>query len=132
MRMCDSKKKRPENWEEVSRAYMNKEISSAQAAEQLGISGALFFRYLHRDFPLRKDLRKDHAYQMSQGNRKYSTYLEKNFTDAAVCKMLRVTENCGRCPMTRCNGEKKCRGIRAKMVERVTLKADGKPLEDKA
>ena len=130
MTMNDSKKKRPENWEEVTKAYLNKEINSIEAAEKLGMSSALFFRYLHRDFPLREDFRKDHAYRMSQNNRKYSTYLEKNFTDAAVCKMLRVTENCDRCPMTRCNGEKKYRGIRAKMVERVTLKADEKPLEE--
>lgn len=127
----EQKSGRPENWEKVTGSYLAREITSEQAAQELGISRALFFRYLHRDNPGRKSLRAEHAKEMSENNRRWTTYLEKNFNEGTLCRMIRVTDNCDKCPMKSCHGEKKYRGIRARLLEKVPLKAPSELLEEK-
>ena len=122
MTNIERRKQRPEGWEEVKAAYNRRELTFAQAAEKLGISQQWFNVLLRRDEPGRKTFKAEHGKNMGRANKKYTTYIEKHFSDYIMCKMIRLTENCDRCPNgASCKGEKKNRGIVKKMLERVPI-----------
>ena len=124
----EQKAKRPEGWDEVVMSLQKGELTQEQACERLGISRAWLNRLLHRDNPGHYDRRKEWGKTLGKSNVRYTTYLEKHFRDSDLCKMIRVTENCGKCPIG-CNGQKKYRGLGKKLVERV-LKAQSDISED--
>lgn len=125
----EQKNKRPEKWDEVKVLYLDKKIRSAEAAQMLGISLAWFHVLLHRDDPGRITMQGEHAKEMGKANRKYTSYLESAFSDYEICMMLKARNNCDRCPLS-CKGYMKYKGLGKKLLERVPLKDDRKPLED--
>lgn len=120
MTLNEIRNKRPEGWKETTELYLSRQINSKEACKRLGISSALFFRLLHRDNPGRKNLRAGAAQKMGKANKKYSTYLEQNFSDYTLCKMIRLTENCAKCPCN-CDGQKNYKELRAKLLQLVPI-----------
>jgi hypothetical protein len=136
----EQKAQRPERWEEVKGMYLRRELNGHEAAERLGISPAWFFRLLHRDDPARRSLKREQGLKLKELNTRYTTLLQKTFSDYEICMMIRARDRCGRCPLN-CNGSMRYKGLGRKLTERVlidedgrpsqkALKADGKPLED--
>ena len=124
------KQQRPEKWEEVKQLYLSRQITSDEAVKMLGVSRAWFYRLLHRDNPGRKSFKADHAKAMGHANKKFETYLEQNFSDYLMCNAIRSANYCKRCPCN-CKGaeQKNYRGLLKKLMEKVPLKAEEKPLE---
>ena len=124
----EQKAKRPEGWVEVTSRLERGEITQSQACEELKISKAWLNILLHRDNPGRKSRNPEVVREIGLANKKYTTYLEKYFSDYEVCMMLKARDNCDKCPLT-CKGYMKNKGIRQALMKRVLLKADEKPTE---
>ncbi len=125
----EQKAKRPEGWEEVKAAYNRRELTIIEAAEKLGISVQWFNVLLRRDEPGRRTFRHEHAVAMGRARKKWTTYLQKEFTDYTLCKMIRLTENCDKCP-AHCEGQKSYKKLGEKLVQKVPLKDDQNILEE--
>lgn len=124
----EQRDKRPEGWEEVKAAYNRRELTFAQAAEKLGISGAWFNILLRRDEPGRKGFKEENAKAMGLANRKFSTYLQQNFSDYELCMMIKSRNKCDKCPI-KCTTGRSFKGLADKLVQKVSLKDAEKPLE---
>jgi len=125
----EQKAKRPEGWVEVTSRLEKGEITQSQACEELRISKAWLNILLHRDNPARKNRNPEVVQKIGLANKKYTTFLEQNFSDYEVCMMLKTRNKCDKCPLT-CKGYMKNKGIRKALMKRVPLKAKEKPLEE--
>ena len=116
----EQKAKRPEGWAEVKAAYYRRELTVEQASEKLGISRQWFTTLLRRDDPARKSFKHENGVKLGKSRRKWTTYLEREFSDYTLCKMIRLTENCAKCPCN-CDGQKNYKDLRAKLIQLVPI-----------
>lgn len=125
----EQKAKRPERWEEVKARYNARELTFQQAADELGISIQWFNTLLRRDEPGRKTFKHEHGKEIGKARKKWTTYLQKHFSDYELCMMLKSRGNCDRCPQV-CKGYMGYKGLGAKLVAKALLKDEEKPLEE--
>ena len=131
MTLAEIRAQRPEGWKEVTEKLQKGEITQVQAAEELGISKAWLNQLLNRDDPTRKSRNPEAVRKIGLANRKYTTWIEQNFTDYEVCMMIKSRANCHKCPLS-CKGYMKYKGLANALTQKVPLKAEEKPCEENA
>ena len=113
---------RPEGWKETAELLQSGKITQAQACERLGITRGWLNILLDRDFPGRKSRKAEWGKALGKSNRKYTTYLQKHFSDYEICQMIKARGKCERCPMKSCKSGASFKGLGAKLVAKVPLK----------
>ena len=128
------KTERPENYYKICDDVYEGRISEREAASMLGMSKQWFRVLLKKDFPNRPkfDRRPGSMQKIGQSNRKFSTWLELNFTDKDLCDAISGAEMCKQCPLyDKCNATTTSEGIIAAMLKKYPLKPAQNTLEEK-
>lgn len=114
---------KPDNWNEVLKEVDAGRMTMRQAADSFGISESWLYRLRHKENPGRKDRRHEMGRKVGCSRKRYTTLMERDFSDYLMCKAIKAIDKCERCPK-HCGGQKQYRGLINALLERVPLNGD--------